>query len=230
MKHSAFTILAGIFLTSATQAGTETYTTTPAPSQGLWEWFAGGSIGYLTDIEEPMYTLHAGVEYTHPAQRGTHLVYLEVGLTQDDEGYLFSPPPGMTGGRTETVDMDADIIPITLNYQYQAPITECLNYYVGLGLGIVILDTSAEWQWTQAVAPPFNQGGGSEDETKVRFYGQVFAGLSYDISESFELFGGVRYIFMDDWDALMDVPNQPTTHTFGIDGDVLLELGGRFHF
>jgi len=67
------------------------------------------------------------------------------------------------------------------------------------------------------------------DETEVRFYSHIFAGLTYNMSESFELFGGVRYIIMDD----LDVPVEFTgasDYTAGIDGDILIELGARFNF
>jgi len=230
MKKSVFTILAGLALAIPAQAGTTYIAPDPAPSSGLWGWFAGGSVGYLSDLEEGMYTLHVGAEYKNSSARGTHAIYLEVGFTQDSASYRSNPPPGMTGGRTERSDLDLDIIPITLNYKYEAPVTECLNYYVGLGAGLVILDSSYDWSWSQAVAPPHHQGHGSSSQSETRFYGHVFAGLTYDLSDSFEVFGGVRYIFMDDHDMKISMINGPSHYNAGIDGDVLFELGVRYNF
>ncbi len=230
MKTSALILTTGLALASScVQAGTTYTTPAPAPSVGTWEWFAGGSAGYLTDLEEEMYTLHLGAEYKNSNSQGTHAIYLEVGYTQDDADFSYSPPPGMVGGRTVKSAIDLDIIPITLNYKYEAPLTENLHWYLGVGAGIVLMDSSYDWSWTQAVAPPFNQGSGGDDRDEVQFYGHVFAGLTYDLSDCFEIFGGVRYIFMDDLDISTNIlPNQ--SYTAGIDGDVLLELGLRYNF
>lgn len=231
MKKSAFTLLAGALLAIPVQAGTTYTAPDPVPSPGLWTWFAGGSVGYLSDLEEEMYTLHIGAEYKNSSARGSHSIYLEVGFAQDDASYSYSPPPGTAGGRAERADFDLDIIPITLNYKYEASLTECLNYYVGLGVGIAILDGSSDWSWSQVVAPPNpNQGNGSDSQSETQFYGHIFTGLTYDISESFEVFGGVRYIFMDDHDVETPINNGPSYYTGGIDGDFLFELGARYNF
>jgi hypothetical protein len=229
MKTKAFAGLAGVVLVSAVQAGTMPATPAPAPAGGLWQWFVGGSVGYLTDLEEGMYGLQAGMEYRAPEARASHAVYLEIGFTSDDASYDYRPRPGITGARTEEAEIDVNLIPITLNYRYQAALTEHWNGYMGLGLGVVVTDTSYDWDWSQAVAPPYNRGGGSEDETDVRFYGDIFAGLSYELGESCELFAGARWIFMDDDDREIDVTGA-SSHTVGIDGDVLLEIGARFRF
>lgn len=229
METIASTLLAGLALVTVAQAGTPSSATTPAPSSGLWEWFAGGSVGYLTQADEEMYSLHAGMEYKNPGDRATHAIYLQVGFTQDDASYNYSPPPATTGGITLKASIDLDIIPITLNYKYEAALTDRLNYFLGLGLGIAILDSSYDWSSTQALPPPYGQGGGSEDQTDVRFYGEVFAGLTYDVCAYFELYAGVRYIFMDDVDRNIDVFHA-SDYTAGINNDLLLEVGARFNF
>ena len=38
----------------------------------------------------------------------------------------------------------------------------------------------------------------SESDDDTAFYGHIFAGLVYNVSDTFEVFGGARYIFMDD--------------------------------
>jgi hypothetical protein len=226
MNTKAITMWAGLALVTAAQAGTPSTTVAPPPSPGLWQWFAGGSVGYLTDLDEEMYSLQAGAEYQAPGASGSQAFYLQVGFAQQDTDYNFIS--SLPGGVSETTNIDVDIIPITLNYKYQAPLAGRLSGYAGLGLGVAILDGSYDWSWTQgSVPPPNNAGGGRGSQTDVRFYGEVFAGLSYKVCEAFEVFGGVRYIFMDDVDEPM---GRIFNYTAGINNDVLIELGGRIRF
>lgn len=229
MKTTMSTCLAGLVLVTAAQAGTPSPTPAAAPAAGLWEWFAGGSVGYLSQLDQSMYTLGIGVEYKPVAARTSHAIYLEVGFTEDDASYAYVPPPPITGGRTESASIDLNIIPITLNYKYEAAITDRLGYYLGLGLGIAILDSSYDWSWSQAVAPPNGQGGGSDKRTEARFYGDVVAGLSYAVSDSLRFFAGARYIFMDNVDRHIDVTNAAAYHA-GINNDVLFEIGACYRF
>ncbi len=229
MKPTALTLMTGLALALAAQAGTPNTAPIPAPDPGLREWFIGGSVGYLTDLDEAMYHLQAGAEFKTPGTHSTQAFYLEVGFTQDDASYSYSPPPPTAGGRSEAAKIDLNIIPITANYKYEAALTGHLNCYLGLGLGIAILDSSYDWSWFQAVTPPNNHGEGGDNQTDVRFYGNVFAGLSYDFSDAFEIFGGVRYIFMDNMDHTIDVTHAPA-YSAGINNDFLFELGARYHF
>lgn len=231
MKTKTFACLAGLALATAAQAGTPATQMAPAPSTGLWHWFIGGSAGYLTDLDEAMYGLQLGMEYQTPGSTASHAIYLEVGYTQDDASYSDVPPAGITGGISRYASLDLDIIPITLNYKYEAAITERLNWYAGLGLGIAILDSSYDWSWKQVVAPPNpTSGSGSGDDSEVVFYGNVFTGLSYDMSDSFSIFAGVRYIFMDNQDWDIEEKGISASYEAGIDGDVLVELGARYRF
>jgi opacity protein-like surface antigen len=228
MKTKTFACLAGLVLATAAQAGTPTTDMAPAPESGLWKWFIGGSVGYLTDLEEAMYGLQLGMEYQTPGSQAGHALYLEVGYTQDDaSGQETANLPGAISWQASA---DLDIIPITLNYKYQADLTDRLNAYAGLGAGVAILDSSVDWSWSQAVAPPNNTGGGSDDDSEAVFYGHVFAGLSYDVSDSFEIFAGVRYIFMDNKNLEVDFAGESIGYEAGIDGDVLIELGARYRF
>jgi hypothetical protein len=227
-------LFAGLALAATAQAGTPALTTDPAPSPGQWSWFAGGSVGYLTQLDDAMYGVHAGMEYKSPGARSSHAIFLQVGLAQDDASYSFVPGvpggPPISGGRTEGASIDLNIIPITLNYKYEGAITGRLNYYAGLGAGVAILDSSYDWSWAQVTAPPAPfSGGGSDNQTNVRLYGEVFAGLSYDVSDAFEVFAGLRYILMDNMDHHIDVTGV-ADYEAGINNDLLLEAGLRFHF
>jgi opacity protein-like surface antigen len=223
------TFAALLALVAPVQAGVPAMEVEPAPATDLWEWFAGGSVGYLTDLEEAMYSLQFGVETRPMDGRGAHALFLQVGFTQDDATFRVVPPPGKVGGRTETAAIDLNIIPITLNYQYGANLTGGLDCYFGLGVGIAILDSSSDWRWTQALPPPNGQRGGSYDETDVRFYGEIMAGLSYGFSDAFEMFLGARYMLMDNADLRVNITGTPL-YEAGIDGDLLIEMGARYRF
>ncbi len=135
--------------------------------------------------------------------------------------------PAESAGRYSN---DLNIIPITLNYKYQAALTDRLNGFIGLGAGVAILDSSSDWSWSQAVPPPNNSGSGSDDDSEAVFYGNLFAGFSYDVSDSFEIFVGARYIFMDNEDMAIDFAGQSINYEAGIDEDMLVELGARYRF
>lgn len=228
MKTRTFACLAGLALATAAQAGTPATEMTPAPESGLWQWFIGGSAGYLTDLDEAMYGLQVGMEYQTPGAQASHAIYLEVGYTQDDASD--GERPNLPGAVSWDASVDLDIIPITLNYKYQASLTDRLDGYVGLGVGVAILDSSFDWSWSQALPPPDNNGSGSDDDSDIAFYGQLFAGLSYDVSDSFEIYTGVRYIVMDNQDLEARIAGNSTCYEAGIDGDVLVELGMRYRF
>jgi hypothetical protein len=225
MKTKAITIWAGLALVTAAQAGTPSMTMTPAPSGKLWQWFAGGSAGYLTHLDQEMYNLQVGAEYRPSGASGSHALYLQVGFAEDDTSYNYIS--NIPGDVSERANIDVNIIPITLNYKYEATLAGRLDGYIGLGLGVAVLDGSYDWSWSQAVPPPNNSGEGSESQTDVRFYGEVFAGLAYKVSETFEVFGGARYIFMDDVDQPM---GRVFSYKAGIDNDLLIELGARVRF
>lgn len=228
MKTRTFACLAGLVLATAAQAGTPAIQTAPPPAAGLWQWFIGGSVGYLTDFDEPIYGLQVGAEYQAPGSTASHAIYLEIGYTGDDadENHVSNLP----GGISWKASADLDIIPITVNYKYQAAFTDRLNGYVGLGVGVAMLDTSVDWKWSQALPPPNNTGSGSDDDSDVVFYSHLFAGLSYDVTDSFGIFAGVRYILMDDGDLEANLFGDSLNYEAGIDGDVVVEIGMRYLF
>ncbi|MGB0992505.1 MAG: outer membrane protein [Akkermansiaceae bacterium] len=210
MKNTTMTLLAGLALATTSYAG-EDYSAKggkeiiapPAPSC-LWTWFAGGSVGQVTgDWDEEMYTLHVGAERKCPGSNCSHAVYLEVGFTEKSETAFFGTAALFAH------DVELEIIPITLNYKYECSLTDKLNWYVGAGAGVALADYDVS-------GPTVN---GSDSETA--FYAHIFAGLVYNVSESFEIFGGARYIFMDDVFGSDDV---------ALDGDTQFEIGGRFNF
>jgi hypothetical protein len=69
MKNTTFACLAGIGLAAAVQAGMPVIETVPEISSGMWQWFIGGYAGRLTDLEEGMHGLQAGMEYHSSGER-----------------------------------------------------------------------------------------------------------------------------------------------------------------
>ncbi len=226
MKNTTMTLLTALAVTASVQAG-ESYSAKgkevippPAPSC-LWTWFAGGSVSYVDgdwgsqDWEEPMYTLHVGVERKCPGQSCSHAFYLEVGYTELDESWNVP----YTSGASVYGDFSksAEVIPITLNYKYECQLTDKLNWYVGAGAGIALVD--AETTQPSNTAGIIGADKWSDDDTAL--YAHIFAGLVYNICDSFEVFGGARYIYMDD---VFDSADGP------LDGAMQYELGGRINF
>lgn len=214
MKKTTLTLMTGLALAASAQAGEEYSAKAPAPAPEpcLWTWFAGGSGGYVDDIDNDMWTLHIGKEYKCPGSNGSHAIFLEVGWTGWDEGDTFN----FTDDRID-VDFDYDVIPITLNYKYESSLTERLNWYIGGGLGVAISDI--EWKAS------LGNDSESDDDSETNFYGHLFAGLVFNFTESFEMFGGARYLYMDGTDDIdgVDIPGV-------LDDDIFYELGARFNF
>ncbi|MFK7911863.1 MAG: outer membrane protein [Akkermansiaceae bacterium] len=227
MKKTAITIITGVALAATAQAGDD-YSAKggkaviPPPAPCLWTWFAGGSIGEVDgDWDESIYTAHLGKEYRCPDQSCTHSIFLEVGWTEKDENFSIARVnqglvPTRIGANARSVNLEAEIIPITINYKYECVLTGGLNGYIGAGAGIALVDLDIN-----------SNVGTSLSEDDTVFYAHIFAGLTYNFSESFEIFGGVRYIFMDD-------PNltgfAPFDNQVELDGDLHYEIGARFNF
>jgi opacity protein-like surface antigen len=182
----------------------------------LWAWFAGASGGYLLDNESGMVHGHLGVDLPRRVAGFDQALFLEVGWTEcgDDwehRGDLKGAAPPSTSKAFAT---DLQIIPITLNWKLERQLAPRLSFYMGAGAGIAIVDMD--------VSGAIN---GSDDD--VVFFGQVFAGLLYNLTDDFEVYGGVRGIYMDEPDLSvggMDLGGNT------LDTDVLIEGGGRVNF
>lgn len=222
MKYTTTLLLTVFALTASAQAGDDYSSKSgkevippPAPSC-LWSWFAGGSVGYASgDWDEDIYTLHLGAEYKCDGNDCSQALFLEVGFTEKDERIDIPTSSSSTGNFFGLVDLEAEVIPITLNYKYECALTDQLNWYIGAGAGIALVDLDIDGS------------GGSQSFDDTTFYAHIFLGLVYNVSASFEVFGGARYIIMDD-------PDLTGVSTFddevSLDGDIHFELGGRFNF
>lgn len=206
MMKTTLTVIAGLALAASAQAG-EDYSAkappAPAPAPCLWTWFAGGSVGYLDDAKDAMYTLHIGKEFKCPGSEKSHAIFLEIGYATDD--FKASERNGST--QSTIITGDITIVPVTINYKYEDVLTGNLNWFVGAGAGVAFGEASVD-------TPSY-----ISDEDERFFYGQIFGGLVYNVSESFEVFGGVRAIYMNDgskWSAF--------------EYDWIFDVGARYNF
>ena len=195
-----------------------------APAGGL-DWSFGASAGYLVDAEDDFYSIQFGKRFRE-SNGLSHTIFLEVGysnLDSDGSDLDLEDNFNIGGGDSFTgdADLDATFIPITLNYKLEKRIGEKFGIYGGLGAGVALIDVDGD----------FNDGlNGIDDsgnDSDATFFAQAFIGAAYHFTPAFEMFGGVRYMFIDDYSLTTDGGAE-----FDIDDndDVLVELGGRFYF
>ena len=200
----------------------------PAPS--LYSWFAGGTVGYLIENEEEMYTAHIGVDLPNQLRGWDQAIYLEVGYTEingrisnsnSDTGE--ESPFELLLRQNGPFNVELEIIPITLNYKLERPLTQSLNTYIGIGAGVALVDAKL----SSAV------DSDSDDDTV--FFAQAFGGVLYNVNPSFELFAGARVIYLDEPEFSIYGISFGTDdlNDYGFDfetTDVLVEVGGRVNF
>ena len=175
MKHNTLLAVAALLaIPSGLQAG-EAVTTTTHSYQAP-----------MTTTQHQGWYLGAGVDYMFDSEEpfyNGHVGYdfgngsslfLEAGwLGEEEDASLLVP-----------FSADVDIIPVTINYKYEWMFNDSFGLYVGAGLGASNVDISA--------------GLASGDDWS--FTAQVFAGLVYNVTPNFEIYGGVRYLWIDDVD------------------------------
>jgi opacity protein-like surface antigen len=101
---------------------------------------------------------------------------------------------------------DVDIVPVTLNYKFDYYFTDRFSFYAGVGAGAAFINADTFF--------------GDDDD--VSFTAQAVAGLAYDFTPSFQIYGGARFIWIDDatiFGASIDA-----------DDDIGGEIGLRFRF
>jgi len=184
----------------------------PPPDTCATTWFAGASVGYLDQFEAPMYNAHVGLTNTCWNPGGFNIaLFAEVGYAEKEWTKNYSR--GITEVSRYSLDTEHSVVPITLNVKFEHKIVGGLTGYFGGGLGAA---------WTRAGMTLNGPNGSSTDsDTDWVFTAQVFAGLGYNVSSMFELYGGARWIYFADPSFAAIVP---------LSNDWLFELGGRFKF
>jgi len=237
-------------------AGTSKEVIAPAQSDPcIWSWFTGASVGYLTEFEEPMYHLHVGTDTCWNVGGWDVALFGEVGYTEKEESYRgFRRGDNDFSDEIQAVVINGDnyckgydcfdeeffpsssfdldelgnalknapfssklklrIIPITANVKFERALSGNLNAYFGAGAGMANVDLSIK------------SGAGNVSDDDWVFCAQVFAGLVYNVSPAFEVYGGARWMYFDD----ADLSDNGVSGTLELDDDFLLELGARYNF
>lgn len=208
----------------------------------LFTWFIGGSVGYLTELDEPMYHLHVGTDTCWNVGGWNVALFAEIGFTTKDNSW-----PNRYRGPTPVPQEipQAILLPDPPKSFDLGELESGLSRLSSLGGGFtsydldimpITLNAKLERPLTGNLNVYFGGGlgvalvdlsvnggawGNLSDDDWV-FVGQLFAGLTYDFNPNFEVYGGARWIYYDDAKI-----NQVT---FKMDDDFLFELGARFNF
>lgn len=203
MKKS---LLLSLLLAAPAMAGTNEVVTesTPPPTytQDTWTWFVGGSAGYLFDYDEDIYSFQWGAKSPWIVGGWNVALMGEVGWTENHDAFDgFGPLGAASSG-------DLDIVPMTFNVKFEKLLSGGLGLYAGGGLGTAYVDAH------------YDTLGGRRHTDDWLFTAQAFAGVSYNVNENLELFGGARWIYFSD----------PDWTGVDLDDDVMVEGGLRYHF
>jgi opacity protein-like surface antigen len=150
----------------------------PSSCSNLWKWFAGASVGHLSDFDEEIYSLHVGVDTPYQVAGFDTAVFAEIGYT-DKEG---------VGNPYRFFDMNekVKVIPITLNAKLERPVWKKVSAYFGGGLGLAHENFS------------LTDGFGNAGSSDTNFAAQAFAGVLYNLCPHSEIYAGVKYLYIDD--------------------------------
>lgn len=200
MKKLILTTTLSAFVITAVPAiagePTQVYRESPVEQSPMWRWFAGGSVSYLFEYEEPMYALNVGVSSPWSPLGFSTSFFLEGAFIEDDNESRI--PLGVGG-----IDSDLEIIPLTLNVQFEKALNNWMGLYFGAGAGASLTDLKVA-----------NVG---HDHDTV-FTAQAFAGVNFHVGDNSEIYTGGRWIHFDDAD------NYDLNHTWAV------EAGYRWKF
>ncbi len=194
----------------------------PPSNPCLMSWFAGASVGYLTELEEPMYNLHVGVTNSCWMLGGWNVsAFAEVGYTQKDYRDV---SVDQTGGEfpttsIEVTNTDVTIMPLTGNVKFERVLTGNLSAYFGAGVGMAWIDVDQDSTTTVGTQTPTTDSQSDSDWVLTT---QIFAGLSYSVAPTCEIYGGARWIYLSDASLF--------EQNIELEDDFLLELGARYKF
>ena len=128
---------------------------------------------------------------------------------------------------TSALSSEVEIIPITINYKFETHGEGNYSWYIGGGLGLALVDVKLDFSVsTDDPSAGTSEIGDSYSFDDAVYYAQIFAGLTYNFSDSVELVAGARYIFMDD----IEVSGLPISFNSPLDGAIHYELGLRYNF
>jgi len=169
-----------------------------APSGNTGDHFAVG------DFDFDMYTLHVGRDLGTQVLGCDLAAYLEVGFL-DGEATAYGRQTPASG--LDTINLDLEIIPVTLNLKLERPLFAGINGYLTAGVGYAFTDASF----------------GGVNETDGGFYAQASIGLLYNLNSQWEIFGGARWVHLSSLDF-------GSSSEFELDDDFAYEIGLRYNF
>lgn len=239
-------------LTTAAMAGTQETVIAPAPAPTLGGWFVGGSYGQINDADNllsdvggligllgsigyggiggitpppgsdellenvkigdldfDLYTLQVGRKLNDTFLTCDTSVFLELGYL-DGSMSVSSYSQDLMGA--VGVGLDIEIIPITANVMLERQIFGNLNAYATAGIGFAFTEASLKGM------------GESMSSDDIEFYAQASLGLSYDVTQNWAVFGGVRWLYLNNMEFGSNLPLNL------IDDQIAWELGVRYSF
>lgn len=223
-------------VTATAFAGSSKEVVAPAPAPApvsLGGWFVGGTFGQFEtdsnfseffdtpttflgetlDVEDAdfdMYTLHVGRDLGQVI--GCDMAaYLEVGYFDgqiDVDGRFFNSfnPNFPFGLNNFSADVDLEIIPVTINFKLERPLFGPVSAYLAAGAGYAFTEASVD----------------GDSDRDGGFYAHGSFGLLYNINEQFEVYGGGRWMYLDNLDFGAD--------GFELDNALAWEVGFRYNF
>jgi len=233
----------------------ETVAPASSPEPCVFTWFTGASIGYLTELEEPMYHLHVGTDTCWNVGGWAVAFFAEIGYTEKDDswsrrkydngnGYYNDSypignevPNGDYNKGSDKIKGDLDDLEKVLSNIARY---EGYNTSYDLDIMPITLNVKLERPLTDSLNVYFGAGlgaalvdleikagkyGSLSDDDWV-FVGQVFAGMNYNFNPNFEVYGGVRWIYYDD----ADLSDSSGKLTLELEDDFLFEIGARINF
>lgn len=225
-------------------------TVAPAAAEPcVFTWFAGGSVGYLTELEEPMYNLHLGTDTCWNLGGWNVAFFAEIGYATKDDDWSGRElnGEGATGDYAASIEEpdyeDLDDLDGSLDdlEDLLSDVADSTPWDTGYDLDImpITLNVKLERPITGNLNVYFGAGLGMalvdlsvevgdfdfSDDDWV-FTGQVFAGLNYNFNPNFEVYGGARWIYFDD----ASLSDNDVGGDLELDDDFLLEIGARFNF
>lgn len=229
-------LVSALCVSSSFAGSTQEVIPTNYAAPTLGSWFVGGTYGRsdnadslladrysqivvsptgfikFSDMDLESYTLHVGKDLGMKVLGCDLAAYLEVGYTNADFNLR---------GRESDIDpiseigFDFEVIPVTLNLKLERVLIGKLSGYLTAGAGVAF--TSLDISRSDGVTK------GSQKETDVEFFMQASAGLLYNVTDQWEVYGGVR------WSNLQDM-EFGTSQDNIIDEPFSYELGVRYNF
>lgn len=180
---------------------------TPVPTRSTPSATTGDHYA-IDDFDFEMYTLHVGRDLGAQVLGCDLAAYLEVGYL-DGDATLGLYESSLTGPVLDgTTGVDIDIIPITLNLKAERILIGSIKGYISGGLGYAFTNT-------KFFGNDDNDGG---------FFAQASMGLAYDVNDNWEIYGGARYLWLDQLDL------GDTFNGAELDNSVGYEVGLRYSF